>query len=51
LHKIEYGWPDALCIAIIVVPLLVFVGAARSRTTETIGWVLLLIVLAVRVAG
>ena len=51
-HKIKYGWPDALCIAIIVAPLLlVFVGAARSRTAETVGWVLLLVILALRFVG
>jgi hypothetical protein len=48
-YKIKYGWPDALCIAIIVAPLLlVFIGATRSRATEAVGWVLLLIVLALR---
>jgi hypothetical protein len=36
---------------IIVVPLLLVFGAARCRTAATIGWVLFVIVLAVRFAG
>ena len=41
-HKIGYGWPDALCVAVILAPLIViFIGAAHSRLTEYIGWGLL----------
>jgi len=51
-RRIVYGWPDALCIAIIIVPLLiVFLGAAFSLVTETVGWVLLLAILALRFAA
>jgi len=48
-HKIGYGWQDALAVVIIVAPLiLVFIGLARSRMTERIGWVLMVILLGLR---
>src|SRR5882757_5598760 len=51
-HRIKYGWPEALCVSIILAPLiLVFIGAGYSRRTESVGWVLLLIVLALRFVG
>jgi hypothetical protein len=43
--QIVYGWHDALCVAIILAPLiLILIGVARSRIIECVGWVLLLIV-------
>jgi hypothetical protein len=48
-HTIKYGWPDGLCIAMIVAPLiLILAGAAKSRLAEGIGWALLLILLVLR---
>ena len=45
-HKIGYGWKDALAVVIIIAPLiLIFIGAARSRITERIGWALMIILL------
>ena len=47
--QVVYGWQDALCIAIIIAPLiLIFIGAARSRAAEYVGWVLLLTVVILR---
>lgn len=48
-HTIGYGWQDALAVVIIIAPLnLIFIGAARSRITERIGWVLMIILLGLR---
>jgi len=45
-HKIGYGWKDAVAVVIIIAPLiLIFIGAARSRITEGIGWALMFILL------
>jgi len=42
-------WQDALSIGMILVPLvLILVGIGRSRITEAIGWVLMVILLALR---
>src|SRR5258706_11991696 len=49
-HKIGYGWKDAICVSIIVAPLIpIFIGASFSRAgVEYLGWALLLILLVVR---
>jgi hypothetical protein len=50
--KSDYGWRDALCLAAVVVPLLfVFVGIARSRVAEIIGWSLLLVLVFMAIIG
>jgi hypothetical protein len=48
-HTISYGWRDGFCIAMIITPLiLILVGAACSRIAEVIGWILMVILLALR---
>ena len=48
-HTIKHGWYDGVSIGIITAPLaLIFIGAAWSRVTERVGWVLLLILLVLR---
>jgi hypothetical protein len=45
----RYGWPDAVCIAVIVAPLvLILAGINRFKIVEGIGWGLLIILLALR---
>src|SRR5438045_3626463 len=51
-HKITYGWPDVLCVVVILAPLvLIFVGATRSRLTEYIGWTLLAVLVVLRLVS
>ena len=48
-HTAHYGWPEALCIAVILAPLiLILVGVNRLKIVEGIGWVMLIILLALR---
>ena len=47
-HKTGYGWQDAFAVAMIIVPcILIFVGAARSKTVERIGWFLAVVFLGI----
>ena len=51
-HKIGYGWRDALSVATIVAPLVVIlIGAACSKITEVVGWVLLFVVVVLCIIG
>ena len=51
-HKIGYGWQDALAIAVIIAPLvLILIGAACSKITEVVGWVLLFAVVVLCIIG
>lgn len=51
-HGVRYRWPDFLTILIIIAPLaLVIIGAACSPVTERIGWVLLVLLFAIRIYG
>ena len=48
----RYGWPDAICIAVILCPLiLVLISAGRSPNAERVGWVLLLALFGIRFFG
>jgi hypothetical protein len=51
-HTIRYGWPDVLCVGVILMPLVVvLVGINRSKIIEGIGWALMVVLLALRFSG
>jgi uncharacterized membrane protein len=51
-HTVRYGWPDVLCFAAILLPLvMVLVGIGRSKIIESIGWALMVVLLALRISG
>jgi hypothetical protein len=51
-HTIRYGWPDVICVAVILLPFaVVVVGINYSKVVEGIGWVLMGLLLALRFSG
>ena len=51
-HKIGWGWRDALSVATIIAPLVVIlIGAACSKVTEIVGWVLLFALVVLCITG